>query len=670
MPRNPARRDRWLDAADAMRDAFTSLPNMKTRALCLPTCLAFLLLPLLPAAAWDDGGHLLTARIAFDRLAPEKQAKLRAELAGLSIGARDFSDPCAAATYMDAVRSASRRSDTHARGAFEGMFRDWHFVRMEWTPDGGPLPVGLPEPDGHADVLRGWRWCAARYLSREEGAFTYAGNTWRVGPPEALALLMHLTGDAHQPLHTTSHALPSGSDDSGGNGVEVDNASGVNLHSFWDSAYRRRTYIGRRDILRVGEDDARKPPRGGGVDDPMLGEIARTLVAESGLSEAHLAAEARKLDPAGWIRESHARGVEDGYIALGAELGLEKVNLTPAYVENAKTVAAVRITLAGVRLAAVLDALLDGRPPGGGPAAPEAKTRFAVLGNFDGRWPQTQALARMIREWKPDFILTVGDNTARAKSGSTAIYQDVVALFPEHIRPPNAPDAGATQFFPTLGIHDYESSGSGIFKPRIDEYAATFALPKSGDGLHYYDVVRGPVHCFALDSNQVRVRDSATRKLVTAYDQTALGSEQEKWFREHLAASTAPWKIAYFHQPPNHSSTEDGSGSRAMRAWKLPEAGLTAIFAGHAHGYERMEQNKTGLFVSGLGGAALHPFHTEPAKLAPGSKKRFPDPLPPKAAWPQQCGALFVEATEKEIRFEFRTVGSAEPIDKWSVKAP
>jgi hypothetical protein len=330
-------------------------------------------------------------------------------------------------------------------------------------------------------------------------------------------------------------------------------------------------------------------------------------------------------------------------------------------------VAAIRITLAGVRLAAVLDALLDGRMPG---AAPEPKARFAVLGDFDGRWPQTQAVAKMIREWKPDFILTVGDNSYRSKTGTTAIYQDVVALFADYIRPPGAADAEQTRFFPTLGNHDYEAGGSGFQKARIEEYAATFALPKTGDGLHYYEVVRPPVHCFALDSNQVRARTGPAKKLQTIYDQTALGSAQERWFRERLAASTAPWKIAYLHHPPHHSSTHHGSGSRAMRAWKFPESGITAVIAGHVHGYERIVQGTTGVFVTGLGGASFYPFHTARAKLAPGSQVRYPDPLPPRRDWPQHCGALFVEATPKEIQFEFRTVGSTEPVDRWSVTAP
>lgn len=437
---------------------------MKTETRCRLAAFGLLLSSLAGAAAWDDTGHLLTMRIAYDRLSPAKQTKLREELAGLRIDDRDFSNPAVAATYMDGVRAKTRRYPGHPRGVFEGMFRDWHFVRLDYTPDGGALPSGPPAADGHADVIRGWHRARELYLARQTQPFPYAGETWPVGPREALALLLHLTGDAHQPLHTTSHPLPNGDDDSGGNGVDVDNGTSLNLHGFWDSAYRRTTYLGRGGVLRVGEDPARRAARDAGVENPALGEIARAIIAASGLSEEQLAAAARQLDPAEWVRESHARGFADGY--------------------------------------------------------------------------------------------------------------------------------------------------------------------------------------------------------------QALGSAQEKWFRERLAASTAPWKIAYFHHPPHHSSTHHGTGSAAMRAWNFPAAGLAAVFTGHVHGYERMEQNGAGIFVVGLGGAPIHAFHSAAAQHAPGSKKRFPHPLPPPAEWPRHCGALFVEATAQKITFEFRAVGHAAPIDRWSVTAP
>ncbi len=56
----------------------------------------------------------------------------------------------------------------------------------------------------------------------------------------ALCWVLHLTGDVHQPLHTTSliteqYPLPKG--DEGGNKFFIrvtPNSSGINLHSFWD----------------------------------------------------------------------------------------------------------------------------------------------------------------------------------------------------------------------------------------------------------------------------------------------------------------------------------------------------------------------------------------------------------------------------------------------------
>ncbi len=70
---------------------------------------------------------------------------------------------------------------------------------------------------------------------------------------QALVMLTHLVGDVHQPLHATSR-----NNDLGGNKVEVPNLMDAmvatfpnrkNLHTFWDSAYRRTV----KDSLAVEE---------------------------------------------------------------------------------------------------------------------------------------------------------------------------------------------------------------------------------------------------------------------------------------------------------------------------------------------------------------------------------------------------------------------------------
>ena len=172
-------------------------------------------------------------------------------------------------------------------------------------------------------------------------------------------MLIHLTGDAHQPLHTTSNAKPNGGDDQGGNGVKISNMGGDSLHSFWDSSYRRTTRTGRGGRLLVDEDAGLRVPARAGVENAALGGIARKIIEASGLTEEQLAQAAGQLDPATWVRESHEAGFADGYKALGDQLGKEKVELTADYVDTARKVASVRIAKAGARLAAILKELLQ-----------------------------------------------------------------------------------------------------------------------------------------------------------------------------------------------------------------------------------------------------------------------------------------------------------------------
>lgn len=73
---------------------------------------------------------------------------------------------------------------------------------------------------------------------------TYKDHTELNGMSTAMRLLIHYTGDVHQPLHATSrvdHEYKQG--DFGGNAVPLPSKSGAkNLHSVWDSVIY--TYTG------------------------------------------------------------------------------------------------------------------------------------------------------------------------------------------------------------------------------------------------------------------------------------------------------------------------------------------------------------------------------------------------------------------------------------------
>ena len=144
-----------------------------------------------------------------------------------------------------------------------------------------------------------------------------------------LVWLIHLVGDAHQPLHASSHftrAHPHGDD--GGSLVRINcevGCSAADLLAFWDDVLGPSG-----EIMRLAVEAAQKlsaPPSD-------LAEIA---------SEEE------------WVRESFEVAKAVVYTAP-IDDGRGPFTLTDEYKAKARTVAEQRIALAGARLAALLNA--------------------------------------------------------------------------------------------------------------------------------------------------------------------------------------------------------------------------------------------------------------------------------------------------------------------------
>src|SRR6267143_5700251 len=247
---------------------------------------------------------------------------------------------------------------------------------------------------------------------------------------------------------------------------------------------------------------------------------------------------------------------------------------------------------------------LWGLPFGDRAAGPAGVTlRFAVIGDYGWVPGNPGSVASLVRTWSPDFVVTTGDNNYRCGEAST-IDANIGQFYHDFIFPYRGTyGSGATvnRFFPTLGNHDW-GGGSGIAPGltecrggpswgRLDRYLAYFQLPGNN---RYYDVQQGPVHLFFLDSDG-REPDSNTSDSV-----------QAQWLQARLAASTAPWKLVFFHHPP-YSAGYQGTFSLQgpwMR-WPFKAWGASAVLSGHAHSYERIVLGGFPYFVNGLGGAGI-----------------------------------------------------------------
>jgi len=138
-----------------------------------------------------------------------------------------------------------------------------------------------------------------------------------------------------------------------------------------------------------------------------------------------------------------------------------------------------------------------------------------------------------------------------------------------------APLLAQVPFFAVPGNHEYETNQG---QPYFDN----LYLPTSpGGGEYYYSFDWGFVHFVAIDSNCAIGLSSADRCTFEA---------QKKWVEQDLAASTAPWKIAFFHHPP-WSSGEHGSQLKMRREFSplFEKHGVDLVLTGHDHDYERTQ---------------------------------------------------------------------------------
>lgn len=201
---------------------------MKTvlAALALATALA----PL-PLLAWGRDGHAVVAQIADDHLTPAAHAEVRRLLA-LEPGAT--------------LESIASWADEH-RSPTTGK---WHYVNF------------LRGSDFHysRNLCPGDR-CLVEALKRQE---LVLGDRHASDAKRALALryVVHLVGDAHQPLHAGY------GDDKGGNSYQVRwQGRGSNLHHVWDTGLIETFELTPVALAHQVEADEPQVVTGGDVED-------------------------------------------------------------------------------------------------------------------------------------------------------------------------------------------------------------------------------------------------------------------------------------------------------------------------------------------------------------------------------------------------------------------
>lgn len=161
-----------------------------------------------------------------------------------------------------------------------------------------------------------------------------------------------------------------------------------------------------------------------------------------------------------------------------------------------------------------------------------------------------------------DYMVFGGDNSY----GGEAEFNDDWNAFASWVTAHTA--------FPVLGNHDLD--GASKFGLHVAKFSY---LP--GNKRYWNTVLgNGLVELFVLNTGV----NSAFQDPIASGcepDGNTVGSTQHAWFVAALAASTAKWKLVFFHHPP---VTNENDTYRIVPAMDWPEfARVDGIFCGHVH---------------------------------------------------------------------------------------
>ncbi len=207
--------------------------------------------------------------------------------------------------------------------------------------------------------------------------------------------------------------------------------------------------------------------------------------------------------------------------------------------------------------------------------------RFVAYGDVRGGHSTHRELVEAILSEAPDFAIATGDLVLRGSDEGD--WQAFFAVAADLL--------GRIPLYTVAGNHDLGRSGAE--RRRMNEILALWPGPPDRPdwgNWHSFDVA--DLHFLMLDSN--------------AYEY----EEQLRWVREDLAAARARNVRAIFavtHHSPYARGPHGGHRYAAEHyAPVLVAYGVTLLFAGHDHLYQRGRMNGLDYMVTGGGGAPLY----------------------------------------------------------------
>lgn len=309
------------------------------------------------AAAWGCDGHRAVVLIAERLLPPPTLAAAKAVLKTSPVDAA-VSRFCSPVPDDPLVDDATWADDVRT---VDPATAGWHFINL-------PRQAALTTSNERTYCPHGN--CIVDALAAQYRVLTTAADG--AARANALRYLLHFVGDLHQPLHTTTNG------DRGGNCVPVTYLDrppqesptvaadySPNLHSVWDGSMIRTLMSARRLA------DAR-----------ALGDY---IVSQHALPSAVAAKAVTRAVATQWASASHEKARTVAYQRLPVEVGLEPASaltlascadnhdvarrmlakhivIDAAYEQAAVPAILDQLRIAGIRLAAALEAAFPARP--------------------------------------------------------------------------------------------------------------------------------------------------------------------------------------------------------------------------------------------------------------------------------------------------------------------
>lgn len=213
--------------------------------------------------------------------------------------------------------------------------------------------------------------------------------------------------------------------------------------------------------------------------------------------------------------------------------------------------------------------------------APGAVLRFVVYGDMRGGHDVHGALVQAMLDQAPDLVLVTGDLVLRGSDEGD--WQRFFAV--------TAPLLARIPYYPAAGNHDTGKSGDE--RRRMNEIFLSWPGPADRPTWgHWYSFDVAGVHFVMLDSN--------------AYQH----AEQLAWLERNLRQARERGARAIFataHDGP-YSRGPHGGNAHAAEHYVplLSRYGVSLLFTGHDHLYQRGEMDGLAYMVSGGGGAPLY----------------------------------------------------------------